>query len=338
MDPFFARNRLSAYLDGELPSGEAREVEDALAQSAELRAELEGLRAAISLLRQGGRVPAPKGFAQRLDARIAKEPMRVGWRRHLYGFRIEVGMLAAAAAIVLVFAAQKPDAPAPDDSPGDAPGDPADGSVADAADGSVADAGAGALDILKPPGVDVASVSGLDKPEGPSIAAAPEANGVLGDESFARKAAPAGTPTSTAPQKPRVPSTKGGAKTSYEKEAYAPAWEQTPEVPEPPPTVQSVAAFQFRLRPHGETGLRDLAALAASLGGKLTDARGKELAVYPMESGETRTVKLMLPSVNAGAVASRLAEYGDIEVINVSDRTLYANGATVPVVIEVTAP
>lgn len=318
MDPFFARNRLSAYLDGELPSGEAREVEDALAQSAELRAELDDLRATIALLRQGGRVPAPRDFARKLDARIAKEPLRVGWRRHLHGFRMEVGMLAAAAAIVLVFAAQKPDAP---------PEEGTDGAA------------------VPPPAVDVASVPGLDK-EGPSIAAAPadsspvsapKANGVLGDESFARKGL--GEKKSSGKEQSFAPPSKSkSAKGSVEKEAFVPAWEQGNDVLEPAPTVQSGSPFKFRLKAHGDTGLRDLATFAASRGGKLTDARGKELAPYPMDTGERRTVKLLLPASNAGDVAARLYEYGDIEVINLPTTTMYASGATVPVEIEITAP
>lgn len=301
MDPFFARNRLSAYLDGELPSGEAREVEDALAQSAELRGELDSLRAAIALLRRGGRVPAPRDFARKLDARIAKEPLRVGWRRHIYGVRIEVGMLAAAAAVVLVFAGQRPD--------------PAESSA------------------VLPPAMDVASVPGLDAPP-VGIGAAPEANGVLGDEPVAKKAP--SEKKMMGKEQSFAPSKQKSAK--YDKEPYVPAWEQATEVREPAPTVQAVAPFRFRLKAHGDTGLRELAALAASLGGKLTDARGRELAPYPMETGEKRTVKLLLPSGNAGGVAARLYEYGDIEVINLPTTTLYANGAMVPVEIEITAP
>ncbi|MES2644051.1 MAG: zf-HC2 domain-containing protein [Myxococcota bacterium] len=306
MDPFFARNRLSAYLDGELPSGEAREVEDALAQSPELRAELDSLRAAIALLRRGGPIPAPRDFARKLDVRIAKEPLRVGWRRHVYGFRMEVGMLAAAAAIVLVFAAQKPDE----------------------ADGAAVPA----------PAVDVASVPGLDN-EGPSIASAPpDADGVLGGEPVAKMPVAEKNVEKKPMGKVPTPPKSKGSKSSYEKEAFVPAWEQGDAALEPAPTVQSGSPFKFRLKAHGDTGLRDLASFAASRGGKLTDARGKELAPYPMNTGERRTVKLLLPSGNAGDVAARLYEYGDIEVINLPTTTLYANGATVPVEIEVTAP
>ena len=61
MDTFFARNRLSAYLDGDLPSSEAREVEAALHRDAELRAEYEAMRAGVELLRAHGPIAAPEG-------------------------------------------------------------------------------------------------------------------------------------------------------------------------------------------------------------------------------------------------------------------------------------
>ena len=41
MDTFFAKNRLSAYLDGALPEAEASEVADAIARDPELKAEYE---------------------------------------------------------------------------------------------------------------------------------------------------------------------------------------------------------------------------------------------------------------------------------------------------------
>jgi hypothetical protein len=308
MDEFFARNRLSAYLDGELPSAEAREVEDALARSPELRAELDDLRGMVTLLRSGGRVPAPKGFAARLDARLEREPAALGWRRHLRGVRIEAVMLAAAAAVVLVFAAHKPDEPA--EAPV-AAAEPAAPQV-DAAGVPVGSKGVGA------PGP--ASTTSAE-PEAPSkeVSALPNT----------RPATPRAAPKTTGP------TTRIGQAQGVEKEAYTPAWEQQDDAP----SVYAAAPFQYRLKPQSDAGLRELAALAASLGGSLADARGKPLAPYPMESGEVRTVRLMLPTMNAGDVARRLTELGALEIVNTqSDRTMYAQGAMVPVVIEVTQP
>ena len=72
MDAFFAKNRLSAYLDGSLPEGEAIEVEQALAADPALRAEYEGMRRALKLLREVGPVSAPPDLHSRIMARVAE--------------------------------------------------------------------------------------------------------------------------------------------------------------------------------------------------------------------------------------------------------------------------
>jgi len=64
--------QLSAYLDGELSRKEARHVEEAVAASAELRAELESLRAVRAALRGLPRAPAPAGLSQRVLARAER--------------------------------------------------------------------------------------------------------------------------------------------------------------------------------------------------------------------------------------------------------------------------
>ncbi|MBM4364799.1 MAG: zf-HC2 domain-containing protein, partial [Deltaproteobacteria bacterium] len=111
MDTFFARNRLSAYLDGELSAAEAREVEAAIARDAGLRAELEQMRAAIELLRAEGLVSAPVGFAARVRDRVDDEPMRVGWRLWVTQIRPEAVMLAAAALLVVVYVGHRREHP-----------------------------------------------------------------------------------------------------------------------------------------------------------------------------------------------------------------------------------
>ena len=68
-----ARQQLSAYLDGELPAAERRAVDDALAASAELRAELDALRHTADLVHTMPRITAPAGFADRVAAAIAAD-------------------------------------------------------------------------------------------------------------------------------------------------------------------------------------------------------------------------------------------------------------------------
>jgi anti-sigma factor RsiW len=294
MDDFFARNRLSAWLDGELGATEAREVEDALARSPELRAEVETLRAHIKLLREAGPMTAPPGFADRLGERLRAEPAPVGWTRHLRRVRVEAVMLAAAAALVLVFASRtRPVEPEPTPAPPVA----------------TTEVPAPEVDVAGMPGTEPAAVT-------------------LGDE------APSAVERIPSPKVDTSKVTKSASKVtksgSVEKEPFVASWEAQPEVA---PTVHSPA--QFRLQPTTEMGLKDLEALAASLGGHLTDARGKPMAAYPLDPGEHKTVKLVLPAVASGEVARRLADLGKVDVVNVTERTLYANGATVPIVIEV---
>lgn len=321
MDEFFAKNRLSAYLDGELETGEAREVEAALARSPELREELDGLRAAAALLRAGGPVPAPKGFARRLDARLADEPMRVGWRRHLHRVRAEAVLLAAAAAAVIVWAGQKPP-----DTPPEAPPDVAPTELAKA------EAPVAPPDLVEDgatkPAVDMAGMPGVEADVAPS-----KADGVLGGEKTARKSKlpPEGKQQSFASAKSTKPSK---SEKDVEVVPYAPAWEQQGDSVDAPPTVK--ASSQIRLTLTSDTGLKDLDAFARSLGGSLTDERGRQLPTYLLDIGETKKVRLSLPAATAlsqGELYSRLQAFGTAELV--SSGTFYPTGANVPVIIEV---
>jgi negative regulator of sigma E activity len=345
MDEFFARNRLSAYLDGELAPSEARDVEAALQRSPALRAELEELRRAVDLMHAHGPVAAPPGFAERVAARLATEPMRVGWWHRARRVRLEVVMVAAAAVVVLYVAGRKPEHGEPGEATqadAGATGEAAKPDAAAAGNGPVASAGAD---------------DAADEGEGA------QADGVLGDEKVtAREAAALAqklgrrepTPATGATPPPSKPSgATGTAQASHpagsrtvrpskvpggvERDAYQPAWEQDGSEP---PTVYSAGAVRYRLTPVNDTGLKELATLAASLGGRLTDGNGKPLAPYPMDSGDVRVVRVQVPAVNAATLESKLSTIGAVEIDpTVPDgMTLYAPGADIPVSIEVRQP
>ena len=83
MDPRVARNRLSAYLDDELPPGERSAVKAALDQDDELRAELARLRAVRALLQEDplfdtALVRRHTEALRRLIAAFDPEPTRPG--------------------------------------------------------------------------------------------------------------------------------------------------------------------------------------------------------------------------------------------------------------------
>lgn len=368
MDEFFVRNRLSAYIDGELPASEARDVEAALAHNPGLRAEYDGMRAAVQLLREHGPMSAPAGFDQRLAERLAREPMPLGWRRWTRGVRPELVMLAAVAAAALLYVGLPSD-----DSPvGALPGSP------DQTAAKQAETHAG-----EPPADEVATSDALRR------VAAPPAGGVDGDEGFAaaRRDAeqqlaagpPPGAsigPGSTGGLTAGEPGRRGGTekeagvvrdpylapyesnsdvtiagstvfvrpggaadpatdKTATDKTAAsAPTSANQQSAPPPGVSVYSPPPYRYRVRSGDEAMLKQLYAAAASLGGHLTDGEGRAVAIHMLESGEVKVVRVVLPGKNVDALTAKLRALGDLETMAADRGMLYAPGADVPVEVE----
>ena len=105
MNEFFASNRLSAYIDGELSESEMAEVERAIRENPTVRAEYSRMMNAIELVRNQGVVEVPQGFRARLDARLAVERMpQARWRwipSPLRRMPLEAFGLACAALLVV---------------------------------------------------------------------------------------------------------------------------------------------------------------------------------------------------------------------------------------------
>ncbi len=315
MDTFFARNRLSAYLDGDLPIGEAREVELALNRDPDLRAEYDQLRSAVDFLRSNGPIPAPEGFANRLHIRLAQEPAPSRLRVILGRIRPErVGIFAVAAAALLFVGTRHADEVEPSPAP--------------------------TVAAAKAPSV-------LSEPS-PTVDGAGElaANGVLGDEG--------GFAGVTSPSKVRPPMQK---QSGVDKEAFQAEWEKDPDAqvvaeagaPEgqnrapgqvatqsaPSESLYSPAPWRYRIRSTSANPLKDLMAVAASLGGRIVDAKGRPIGDYPMEEGDSKAVRVFVPSYNVEALQRKLEALGTVDTIATDPDVLYQNGAEVPVSIEV---
>ena len=106
MDSFFARNRLSAYLDRSLSKREAESVAESIARDISLSADLEAMRQSLALLHDEGMVPSPKGFQARTIAAIQAQPVpgsQVAWlQRRLARIPTEIVGLAGAALVILI--------------------------------------------------------------------------------------------------------------------------------------------------------------------------------------------------------------------------------------------
>ena len=114
MNSFFARNRLSAYLDHSLPRDEAEAVAEAVARDIALSADLRAMKKALTLLQDKGRVPAPTGFQARTMAAVAQQPVpgsQVAWiQRRLRRIPTELIAVVGAAVILLIGLSGREDA------------------------------------------------------------------------------------------------------------------------------------------------------------------------------------------------------------------------------------
>lgn len=353
MDAFFVRNRLSAYLDGELDAGEAREVEDALKRDPEIREEFERLRMAVELLRGHGVVDAPAGFAERVAARVAAERMPSRWSRPLRAIRAEVWLVAAASLLVVGYlgldrgpdnaavspvevakvatpaptAATREQSLAPKPEVGDAVADN------DAQEEDAPAGGEGQADEIDAAGAETPSTSGW--------------LGSRNDGDLSKKAAPRSNEKLVPTPIPGGSKSPSKAAPGGEKEPYYSAWEKEQpaagsEAGEPTantggtaPTLYSPAPFRYRLQTVDDAVLRQLAALAASLGGRLEDKNGRALTPYLMSDGDMRDVRIVVPSYNTAALAQQLRAIGEVDTIVTKDNMIVQPGTEVPVQIDV---
>lgn len=99
------RTRLSAYLEGDVSPREAARIESALEKSSELREELRGLQATVSLLRGLPRPDSPPALTERVMERVrAGEGTPVRWRDRLHRAlepTFAVPLVASAAALLV---------------------------------------------------------------------------------------------------------------------------------------------------------------------------------------------------------------------------------------------
>ncbi len=344
MEAFFARNRLSAYLDGELTAAEAREVEAALARDPTLRRELDELRTAVELLHEDGLVEPPAGFADRLSDRLAAEPMPVGWRRWARAIRPEALILAAAAILVVVYVGNHKSVP---DLETPTAGVVA-GKAFDKADDAAAEAAPTAQTGGEAGGTSSTPAELAEKP-GPSPVGT-SADGVLGDEMHAANTPP--TQKSGGSAKPSLPklstSSSGG---SGEVEPWQADWEKNPEysplkgtkaggttAPSAPPGEvrwTSPPPFSYKVTASDDMALKKLAAIAKELGGELQDARGRPLAGYQLDEGESTAVRVAVPAHNAGVLAARLRELGAVVTVKEDGNLLADPNADIPVSVTI---
>ena len=300
MDPFFARNRLSAYIDGQLPEDEARAVASAIEQDPELRDEYEAMRAAVTLLRERGPVRAPSGFHDSIMAAVAQQPrpgVVVQLRDYMRQIPVEAVALAAAALIVVVVLA------------GPGSGDPS--TLAPPPPPDLKGGAAAPLNIEPAPDLHLPTAAATPAPR-PTVetrkeqAPRPAQGSPSGSSELSKKAVPAVEEVYVAAWEQETQAAKPGAlsESSGDAEQYTPS-----ELYEGVQT--GTTTYQYRITMGDADVLYNLQQLAQTAGGRLLDASGGALKARTLtvEDNYVR-VQVVVPPSRAEEVHSQLARLG----------------------------
>ncbi len=331
MHSFFAINRLSAYIDGELPDNEAAEVERAIASDPSVRIAYEQMLDTVETLRSRGPVKAPPDLHALIMARVADEPdPAVGWWARFWApFRAmpleAVGVVFAAVAVVVLIN-QRPGMDTP-------PADPAPMAVEETVSRDEAEP-----QPQEPPRL-------ASRPEQPAPPA-PEAGlpaKPIGSSAARRSSAAKSSATSSSKsdsQKKSAASKGGADKATYSqqkvvppKQAYEAEWEkQSTDAGygtniDEPSTLRN-QPFYYRVVPHDAHGLQQLQKLASKYGGSLKYLDGRTLRPQTLTDGELLEVRADIPSDQVEAFAAALQQLGLVTRIQSDANDLHGGGMT----------
>jgi hypothetical protein len=334
MDSFFASNRLSEYIDGQLSSEEASEISAAIAADPTLRAEYESMQRAVSLLRTHGPAAAPANLHADIMARVGQE--RRGVIVHLRDFFSQVPLEAvalAAAAIIVVVVLLDPSVPQDDGRTQD----------------SLVDVRGGAIGPNA--GIEPASELSL-----PTNAAAARTTPIAPATPPAEEPRLLSPPVQEEMPSSGSPSPESRKDVITPSEAYIPDWERQEPLAQPKTTptkaaepdteplgigsaedditlfpdelsngVQAEVAtpYEYRITLGDADVLFSLEQLAQSAGGQLLDTAGDSFAARALTVEQNfMRVQLVVPLGRAQQVHSRLKELGGRPVLDNTNVTL----------------
>jgi hypothetical protein len=325
MNAFFATNRLSAYIDGELPEAEMAEVEKAIRDNPSVRAEYSRMMNAVELLRSQGPSQAPDGFAERLEARLALEKMpraKMGWLpAPLRRIPMEALGLAMAALLVVtliqrdptpqVLDADKEEMLAKEKKPAPPPAPPEEDRDAEAA------LGVGTASQVEKPKMSKEQVA-RRKDELPQRTVTISKKG--------RQANPAkqeAVPESTVDYA-EEPMMEGGV-FNWEEE-YEEALGVNTAQSNTGPTV-TIGPVRYRLYPKSAEVLWQIAKLAKRFGARLTTSNGRTASPFSMTTEKNyANLKLQMSPARLEAFVAALHDLGAMTLVQQDETRLYSGG------------
>jgi len=311
MHPFFAINRLSAYLDGDLPRRERLEVERVLSRHPELEAELLNVQNAVRLISQVGPARAPRRLVpevlQALEERQQspfRGPDRV--RNMLLGLGVTLAIATGLA--VWMNSGDSADAPAVDAA--------ADAAIDDFLDGSTDPDALAELAADPPIAPDEATASEEAPASEEDSGGAPGFGdaGLLANDPNpgsdelepVEGTAPAGRmEISESRRLPTPPQNAAG-----QIEPFIPDWDKDPVHAESGSSSLLQVAV-YRVYANTPDILRSLHDLAQANGTLLTDSMGKPIQIRSLSGGDDfASAHLTLPAANMEVFLGQLARLG----------------------------
>ncbi len=321
MNAFFATNRLSAYIDGDLSDAEMAEVEQAIRENPDLRTEYSRMRSTVERLREKGPMRAPEGFSERLASRLALEKMprkRLSW---LPGPLREIPLEAlglAFAALLVVFLIQRDPSP---DVPAEVVAQEAnqDTKLEKAEEESPAPEG----DSEANPAL-ATSKSEESVEDEPAKDPVPNLQKKEGSRTQSEQAPPAAPPQKGVVQsKEALP--EGAQEELDWEERYAQAG-RLPEVDAPAATV-TLGPVRYRLYPKSPEVLWEIKKLAKRYGARLMTSDGKLAKPFSMTTEENyANLKLQMSPARLEAFVAALKALGAMTLVEQEESKLYSGG------------
>ncbi len=313
MDPFFFRNRLSAWADGELPPKERQEFERAMESAPELRQEAELFLGRLEQLR-ALKLTAPPRI---MEAALRLPPPKGGVSLAGYGLFALVGLGLA----LMLW----PESSIQNDAAAETPTNAEDVSLTASPSPSTSEKEV-ASTVEVSSNSEVTSEAEVPPPiENPPGAELPPeaARWVPGAER------PPG------PKRSSSSNPKGHARMKII--SVGPAIDAVPEEGESTPTRAPTAPFRYLLVPESpDTVLRSLQGLVTRLGGQFLRTDGSAKAPYPLDPGAKDRVLLKVSAANLAVLVQNLSSMGAVSVIAQPDSV--PPSGMVGVYVEVEAP
>lgn len=317
MNEFFARERLSAYIDGELSASEMAEVDTALQRSPELREEYDRLMSAVHFVRDHGEVQAPPDFHRRVLAAVEDEPMPGGFWLRIKAFFTPVPMESLAVAVAAVLVAvlvgrNMNDEPVlPEDTP------------------EVAAAVEPEVDAEPPPTEDAVAV--VETEEATDAKTAPPA--------WAQEMAELTSPKETAKDDRVASATLTAPEDGVVKLDMGEPMEKAdlgePEITEPELKSQLKASQSMQLNVSNPDAVRELLMIVRQYGGTAVDSKGRTVDEDALAKAGRVGVSIMLPQQNVSSFTMALQQIGSVTGTGLNEAGLYSADQKIGLYVEV---